>query len=1167
MSATTATTMDSRSSSPATPENSDGSHPVAIHHGHDLSAWYQSIRPKKTISEIGVWESDAMLSVMNKPDNERMLQLDDLIDEHAYEDSPCSTAECSPVLPEVVPDCLKQPAIYPAVDTPLSATHTPSPESVYLIPSHIQMHCQPVVPPPAVHPHKRDPSTAPHRVVSPPRESCHNLPILTPNIPESGTKSRVETQVRVTVDLAHASSSSAEPYQYDRVGSWKWLKLPPGTFTKKRTRREGKIDPSPLDMLHLTTTVTCASTPHNRVLSCGSCRTREAKRVARKIAARVRPARSDSEAPEDGSERPKGTKEDTSSIIQFNCPEILDFSMGSVVLPVRITCYCRHHREKVGFHVHFTMTDHTGRVVGSGMTPPIMITDDHKSTTKSSSVFNPLTEAEVDWSQLAQSGELVEKRAPSKRKTANVKGQPKKRAKPYDTTSRSNSVKFVREISVASFGSLPSASQPSTLPNTRSPTPSLSPVTMSSFSLSQIENGTVPVAAAFGGNGPEQPEDTQDTSFLSNPVISPISNTITSPLVSPVSRPYPQLLPPHPTPFLFFNPGSSPPVVSLALPKIHRLIPASGPTHGGIEVTILGENFHPVVQLNCVFGDIPASSTQRWSDNTLVCILPPRAAPGVVAVWFDGFEKTNDPSLPSLFTYTDESDRALMELALQVVGLKMTGKIEDAKNVAMRIVGNAASEDPPTSSNADDTMQVAASSSYREMRPLLFVRSDEREDFETTIIKFLSLIDVSIDHQSIITTSTAFLHTTSSGQTLLHLASFLGFAELTKFLIEHDIDLDARDRNGYTALHFAVLSLSKPCLQLLVAAGADLEIVNALGKIPEDIAPEGFFDGIISRRSTSSDEVESQDDGDGESHWGDVESDEGEIIIVKRRPTRTFRRLAGNRTQDTVEGMHTVVHAEETPELPGREADTKIPPNETDEKQTASFVDIIQRTLAQLQPHGIMPNMPQLPLPHLPEVPAVLWGALPQIPMVFPVIVPMTWPFLGDKREQHQDVDNAAHPAARAAQEWKTTWEKWMALAIATATLRQAPVDEAPPMYTPRETHDEQPEEPVVGTPSVEGSSTLDAEAPIRPASGPDRQSRRVGYDTATASLPVQEVESYGYRPVKDAQKAHRGRDRMLVMFWLPILMISLLWALHHGIRFVLQAFKTTLSLKAGIRA
>jgi uncharacterized protein len=66
----------------------------------------------------------------------------------------------------------------------------------------------------------------------------HSLPIIIPNIPEQGTKSRVETQIRVNLDLAVSNSSSGS---YDRVGSWKWLKLPRGTSTKKRTRREGKI--------------------------------------------------------------------------------------------------------------------------------------------------------------------------------------------------------------------------------------------------------------------------------------------------------------------------------------------------------------------------------------------------------------------------------------------------------------------------------------------------------------------------------------------------------------------------------------------------------------------------------------------------------------------------------------------------------------------------------------------------------------------------------------------------------------------------------------------------------------------------------------------------------------------------------------------------------------
>ena len=63
---------------------------------------------------------------------------------------------------------------------------------------------------------------------------------MVPSIPEGGTKSRVETQIRLTIDLADSSSSS-DPFKYNRVGSWKWLKLPHGITTKKRTRKQGKI--------------------------------------------------------------------------------------------------------------------------------------------------------------------------------------------------------------------------------------------------------------------------------------------------------------------------------------------------------------------------------------------------------------------------------------------------------------------------------------------------------------------------------------------------------------------------------------------------------------------------------------------------------------------------------------------------------------------------------------------------------------------------------------------------------------------------------------------------------------------------------------------------------------------------------------------------------------
>ena len=115
-----------------------------------------------------------------------------------------------------------------------------------------------------------------------------------PSLPEGGTKSRVETQIRLTLDLAHASSSSSEPLKYDKVGSWKWLRLPKGTTTKKRTRKEGKVGqrfcvcltvaPShlPLDApteesLYLTAEITCATPPYTAVAVCSSCQTREVR--------------------------------------------------------------------------------------------------------------------------------------------------------------------------------------------------------------------------------------------------------------------------------------------------------------------------------------------------------------------------------------------------------------------------------------------------------------------------------------------------------------------------------------------------------------------------------------------------------------------------------------------------------------------------------------------------------------------------------------------------------------------------------------------------------------------------------------------------------------------------------------------------------------------------
>jgi hypothetical protein len=40
---------------------------------------------------------------------------------------------------------------------------------------------------------------------------------------------------------------------------------------------------------------------------------------------------------------------DRQRILLFNCEPLVNFATGDAILPTRITCYCRHHNERIGF--------------------------------------------------------------------------------------------------------------------------------------------------------------------------------------------------------------------------------------------------------------------------------------------------------------------------------------------------------------------------------------------------------------------------------------------------------------------------------------------------------------------------------------------------------------------------------------------------------------------------------------------------------------------------------------------------------------------------------------------------------------------------------------------------------------------------------------------------
>ena len=468
-----------------------------------------------------------------------------------------------------------------------------------------------------------------------------------------------------------------------------------------------------------------------------------------------------------------------------------------------------------------------------------------------------------------------------------------------------------------------------------------------------------------------------------------------------------------------------------------------------------------------------------------------------------------------------------MELALQVVGLKMTGKLEDAKNVAMRIVGNAS--DSSGSSNTvsgSDMMQLSSFSlPTRDIRQLLLSHASDSTNFENLIVRFLSVLDTPLDRHSATSMSSALSHQTPSGQTLLHFACFLGYATLVNFLVLRGIDVDARDRNGLTALHFAVLGKTNQCARLLVEAGADMEIVNVLGRTAQEEASNDFFDEISfgsGRAESYAGDAEDDDEND-EAQWADAEDD------VSETASRAGRRCSDRRGPRL-----------DTPEHDGPEPDadsTDDPPPPVsgqkkrivDEKQAASLVDVIQRTVAQLHAQGIIPQLPLPHLPHLPGMPAVPWGAL-QIP-VFPVFVPLPgWPsFLGEKRagpkaagdasKTPRGSDSGGTGAIKTAQDWMNTW---MAVAVATATRQQneeAPPPAYAPRFTPSQDRDRERQRSFT-YPPLESHELASVPVPTTPV-GLGTALRRVGYDDVP--MTDQEVNAFGYQPTgARAQRLHK---------------------------------------------
>ncbi|KAG0150874.1 hypothetical protein CROQUDRAFT_668225 [Cronartium quercuum f. sp. fusiforme G11] len=214
------------------------------------------------------------------------------------------------------------------------------------------------------------------------------LSLILLGIPDQGAKTRVETQLKLTLLLLKGEGAkksldgsltldhdSLNNHSLARISNWSHVKIPFYSAIKRKSKKLLKTGIPPQETLFLEFTVTRATEPQTEIWCCSNCQIREQKRTQRKRDARVRPAQ-EIESEEGESE---GPEDEAKKIVVFNCGQYLEFGTGQLTLPTRITCYCRHHREKKGFCVKITLRDHLDRVVADAITPPIMITDDHKA--------------------------------------------------------------------------------------------------------------------------------------------------------------------------------------------------------------------------------------------------------------------------------------------------------------------------------------------------------------------------------------------------------------------------------------------------------------------------------------------------------------------------------------------------------------------------------------------------------------------------------------------------------------------------------------------------------------------------------------------------------------------------------------------------------------------
>ena len=581
--------------------------------------------------------------------------------------------------------------------------------------------------------------------------------------------SRVETQIKINLAVSPPPPQGLLHIPHDLISKNKFCLIEPLSTLSPKIKE---------NLLYLDTYV-LTSDLRKSCNICPRCIKREEKRASRRKSGNESETSTlniDKNAPGVVKTNPRSWSDPgmMKKALIFNCKEIVSFprptglsnDTKSLELSARIICYCRHHKDTEGFRLLFVLKNSNDEVVAKQLSTSIMIMDRKKNTLTASAPRS-----------------LDNSVAPSLAgSSTNLHAQAS-----HHNVNSEHSLDLIND-------------------------------TLHPLSPNSVDESSEPTNTDTDGRGLKRKKLSIDDSLntTTNPMFndsmngfSPVSNSDTNTNSSAIN------FMTKPAPYL----GSQRNLLHQDIPTIQRIIPAQGPIRGGIEVTLLGFNFRPNLQVK--FGANQALATHCWSETTIVTYLPPATLPGQVLVSFEGVDSTPFMANTQLqvFTYTDDTDRQLIELALQIVGLKMNGKLEDAKNIAKRIVGtdNKTKSESPMNNNAAAPSHAAVTeilgkdwfdSAQKAAQAL--TKSDL--SFEEMLVTLLSLVD--LPNCPIVIPNWQLCN--KQGQALLHLASMKNYSSLIKFLIAHGCKVDIQDNQGLTPLFFASLGGHRELIKTFV---------------------------------------------------------------------------------------------------------------------------------------------------------------------------------------------------------------------------------------------------------------------------------------------------------------------------------------------------------------